>query len=59
MKLPEDPYMLLSFVNMKLRDGEYESLSELAEAFNSSEQDITSILKGAGFEFIENLKQFR
>ena len=30
MKLPEDPVMLLSFVNMKLRD-QYASLDELEE----------------------------
>lgn len=33
MKLPEDPVMLLSFVNMKLRD-QYVSLDDLCDDLN-------------------------
>ena len=33
MKLPEDPVMLLSFVNMKLRD-QYASLDDLCDDLN-------------------------
>ena len=59
MKLPEDPYMLLSFVNMKLRDGDYESLDELCDDLNCNKSDITKILESAGFEYNPDLKQFR
>ncbi len=37
MKLPEDPVMLLSFVNMKLRD-QYASLDELCDDLNVSQR---------------------
>lgn len=29
MTIPSDPVMLMSMLNMKLRDGEYESLDDL------------------------------
>lgn len=59
MKIPEDPFMLLSFVNMKLRDGDYENLSDLCESLGCDEQEITKKLKDSGFEYIEAIKQFR
>ena len=37
--LPKDPVMLLSFVNMKLRD-EFSSLDELAAACSATVQEI-------------------
>lgn len=59
MKLPEDPFMLLSMVNMKLRDGDYESLSELCESLGVKESELKEKLKASGFEYNEGLKQFR
>ena len=59
MALPEDPFMLLSFINMKLRDGDYESLSDLCSSLGCEETDITKKLNDAGFRYIENLRQFR
>ena len=38
MQLPEDPMMLLSFVNMKLRD-EYDSLQALCDDFYKQDPD--------------------
>ena len=51
--------MLLSFVNMKLRDGDYENLSDLCESLGCDEQEITKKLKDSGFEYMESIKQFR
>ena len=59
MAIPEDPFMLLSFVNMKLRDGDYDDLSELCQALDCDETEIIRKLKEAGFEYMPEIKQFR
>lgn len=59
MNIPEDPYMLLSYVNMKLRDGEYENLSELCLFLGCEEEALKEKLKSAGFEYNSDIKQFR
>ena len=41
--LPKDPYILLSFVNTRLRD-EYPSLSELCAALDVDEGEVTAAL---------------
>ena len=43
--LPKDPVMLLSFVNMKLRD-EFSSLDELAAACSITADEIKSARRG-------------
>ena len=50
MLLPEDPYMLLSVVNMKLRDC-YPSLDALCE-------DLEAKLKAVGFVYDPKNKKF-
>ena len=59
MKIPEDSFMLLSFINMKLRDGEFDSLQDLCSSLDIDENDLINKLKEAGFEYNEKLKQFR
>ena len=59
MVLPEDPYILLSFINMKLRDGDYDSLSELCNSLGYDESLITHKLNDAGFKYIDSIRQFR
>ena len=59
MALPEDPYMLLSYVNMKLRDGDYESLKDMCESLGCDEEVVVSKLKSAGFEYVDSINQFR
>ena len=49
MKLPEDPMMLYSFTNMKLRDF-YPSLDALCEDMNVEKEVIVRTLKRVGFE---------
>lgn len=58
MKLPEDPFLLLSYVNLKLRD-EYESLDDLVEDLDLSKDDLIKKLKNAGFIYIEDINQFK
>ncbi len=42
--IPQDPVMLLSFVNMKLRDN-YNSLEELAEGLDISKDELDAIVQ--------------
>ena len=56
--LPQDPFMLLSFVNTQLRDN-YNSLAELCASLDINEQDLIEKLTTAGFEYMEEIKQFR
>ncbi len=59
MAIPSDPFMLLSFVNMKLRDGDYESLSDLCASLGIDESELKSRLAAAGFEYLPSARQFR
>lgn len=57
MNIPTDPMMLLSFINMKLRD-QYGSLEELCEDLEIDITDLTDRMKSAGFEYSEENKRF-
>jgi hypothetical protein len=58
MDLPQDPFMLLSVVNMKLRD-EYPSLAALVEDLQIVEAELRQKLADAGFEYMAAQNQFR
>ena len=55
--LPKDPYILLSVINTKLRD-EYENLSELCAALDTSETEIRDILAALGYHYDPDRNQF-
>lgn len=57
MELPKDPAMLLSIVNMQLRDKE-PSLAMLAGKFQTSEDEIKKKLKTIGYEYDADVNQF-
>ena len=57
--LPKDPGMLVSAVNMLLRDEEFDSLESLCFHFNKEPEEIKSYLQEQGFVFDEEQKQFR
>lgn len=57
-KIPGDPFMLLSFINMQLRDS-YDSLAEFCAVNDADADEIKARLKAAGFEYDEDLNQFR
>ena len=57
MELPNDPMMLYSMVNMKLRDF-YSSLDALCEDLGVSKDEIIKRLGEAGFEYNEELNKF-
>lgn len=55
--LPNDPIMLLSFVNMKLRDS-YASLDALCEDMDADKEQIISKLAEVGYEYSKERNQF-
>lgn len=55
--LPRDPMMLLSVVNMKLRDF-YSSLDALCDDLDESKSEIEGILNGAGYKYDEGQNRF-
>lgn len=57
--LPKDPAILVSSVNMLLRDEEFDSLEALCYAFNSDPHDIKAYLLEKGFVWSEQQRQFR
>ncbi len=58
-KLPQDPFMLFSSINMLLRDNEYDSLEALCDDFSKDINEIKDYLSQFGFEYMEEQKQFR
>jgi len=56
--LPEDPIMLLSVINMKLRD-QYESLDALADGLDVDAEEIKKKLETAGFKYDSAQNQFK
>ena len=55
--LPKDPVMLLSVVNMKLRD-RYASLDALCEDMDVSAEAIVCALETIGYVYNEETNQF-
>lgn len=55
--IPSDPMMLLSFLNMKLRDF-YSNLDELCNALDLDKDEIVKKMAEAGFEYNESQNKF-
>ena len=56
--LPQDPFILLSYVNQKLRD-EYPDLDALCEDREIDREELERRLAEAGFVYDEEQKRFR
>lgn len=56
--LPENPDMLASYLNLKLRD-EYSSLDSLCEDMDVSKSELIDKLKSAGYRYDDNNNAFR
>lgn len=54
-----DPVMLMSIVNMKLRDDFSGDLDKLANFFDIDRSALESKLSSAGFDFLPEAGQFR
>ena len=57
MYLPQDPNILLSVINTKLRD-EYSSLDDLCDSLDIDKEDLAAKLKSGGFKYNASLNQF-
>ena len=57
--LPQNPAILVSSINMMLRDEEYDSLESLCYAFDTEPEKIKAYLSEAGYIFSEEQEQFR
>ncbi len=58
MDLPKDPYMLLSMINMKLRD-DYSDLDSLCEDLDIDRKQLESKLGTIDYKYIPGINQFR
>lgn len=56
-QLPKDPMMLLSVINMKLRD-QYPSLDALCEDMQIDRDELEKRLKAIGFEYSKENNKF-
>ena len=55
--MPKDPIMLMSFINMKLRDF-YPSLEALCDDMEIDRKELEDKLNAAGFEYSEENRRF-
>lgn len=55
--LPRDPFMLMSLINMKLRDY-YPSLEALCEDMNIEKEVLTTTLGSIGMEYNPDTNKF-
>lgn len=57
--LPSDPAILVSSVNMLLRDGEYDSLEEICNSFDRDLAEVEALLRANGYVYCESQRQIR
>lgn len=56
--IPNNPVMLLSFINMKLRD-DYDSLDELCKSLDLDKDEIKEKLGSVGYIYNKQVNQFK
>ena len=57
--LPKEPAILVSSVNMLLRDEEFDTLESLCYNFNVEPEELKFYLQSHGYVFSEDQMQFR
>ena len=57
MNLPNNPFVLLSYINTKLRDN-YSSLDVLVDDLDLNKDEIINALKSINYEYDESLNKF-
>ena len=57
MNIPTNPDMLVSFINMKLRNN-YDSLESLCDDMDINIDELVQNLRNAGFEYSPQSKRF-
>ena len=56
-EIPNDPVILLSYLNTQLRDF-YEDIQDMCKGLNLSEKEIRNRLGAIGYEYDASLNQF-
>ena len=56
--IPQDPVMLLSYINTQLRDT-YRDLDDLCDRLDVSKAEIEEKLGKIGYSYKKDLKQFK
>ncbi|MDF2487003.1 MAG: hypothetical protein K0R46_3171 [Herbinix sp.] len=57
MRIPKDPYILLSYINTKLRD-EYHNLEDLCISLNVDRIELETVLSGIDYAYVRDLNRF-
>jgi hypothetical protein len=57
MKIPKDPYMLLSYINTKLRD-EHHDLDDLCKSLNIDRNQLETTLSSIEYTYVRELNRF-
>ena len=58
-RLPKDPFMLVSSINMLLRDNEFDSLEELCAYFEREVEEVKEELLECGYIYDEEQRQVK
>lgn len=58
MNLPDDPFILLSYINTLLRD-QYGTLDDLCRGEDIDKEALIAKLHNAGFDYMTQINQFR
>lgn len=58
MNVPNDPYMLLSFINTKLRD-EFDNIDKFCEYYDKDKNEIEKKLENVGYRYNAEDNQFK
>ena len=57
--LPQDPAILVSSINMLLRDEEFDTLESLCASFDEEIDGLKARLQEYGYVYVEQQRQFR
>jgi hypothetical protein len=57
MKIPKDPYILLSFINTKLRD-EYHTLEDLCKSLSIDRNELEKLLSSIDYHYTGEANRF-
>ncbi len=57
MSIPNDPFMLLSYINTQLRDF-YPNLDELCQGLDINKEELIKKLSTIDYEYDETLNKF-
>ncbi|MBB2181997.1 DUF4250 domain-containing protein [Lachnospiraceae bacterium MD1] len=57
MQIPKDPYILLSFINTKLRD-EFHTLEDLCLSLNIDRKHLEKTLSSIDYTYVSSKNQF-